>query len=143
LRAIAIAVLAAALGVSCCFLYASRATHIVLYSHGTPEVPQGRMFTIFNPFRNRTSEHTAEKLIQDLRTSACDSIVRELDRGQEYDPRVCSVMLGTNRQRLVWRRDEESAKVLVYAIPEKQARIWIGFRRDEDRFGVSSVSVVR
>jgi hypothetical protein len=51
-------------------LYASRTSDVVLYVHGTPEVPQGRMFSVFNPFRDRTSEHTAERLIGDLRTDS-------------------------------------------------------------------------
>jgi hypothetical protein len=33
--------------------------------------------------------------------------------------------------------------MLVYDIPEKQARLWITFRRDEGGSEVSSVSVVR
>lgn len=134
---------ATVIGAGFILLYASRTTHVVLFSHGTPEVPQGRMFTLFNPFRDRTFERTAERLINDLRTDKCDSIVRELDRGQDYDPRICSVLLKTTGQELVWRQDGESAKVLVYAIREKQARVWIAFRRDEAGFMVSSVSVVR
>jgi hypothetical protein len=113
-----------------------------LFAHGTPEVPQGRTFSVFNPFRDRTSEHTAERLIHDLRTDKCDQIVRELDR-DDYDPRVCPVMSGTTQSSLVWRQDGESARVLVYAIPERRARLWIAFRRDDAGLTVSSVSVVR
>lgn len=133
---------ACALMIGSCLLYATRSKNVVLFSHGTPEVPQGRMFSVFNPFRDRTSEHTAERLIDDLRTDKCDGIVRELDR-DDYDLRVCSVMSKTTQYSLVWRQDGESARVLVYAIPEKRARLWIAFRRDEVGLTVSSVSVVR
>jgi hypothetical protein len=133
---------ASALMIGGCLLYATRSKNVVLFAHGTPEVPQGRMFSVFNPFRDRTSEHTAERLIVDLRTDKCDQIVRELDR-DDYDPRVCSVMSETTQSSLVWRQDVESARVLVYAIPERRARLWIAFRRDEVGLTVSSVSVVR
>jgi hypothetical protein len=123
--------------------YGSRLTHIVLYSHGTPEVPQGRMFTIFNPFRDRTSEHTAERLIRDLKSDQCEHVVRGLDIAGEYDPRICTVMRHASGYSLVWRADEESAKELVYNVPDQRARLWIGFRRDESGFGVSSVTVIR
>lgn len=107
-------------------LYIERTNKVVLFSHGTPEVPQGRIFSIFNPFRDRTSEHTAEKLMDDLRTDKCEQIVREVNREENYDPRVCAVMGKTSGHSLLWRHDENSAKVLVYAVPEKQARLWIG-----------------
>lgn len=123
-------------------LYSLRTSRVVLFSHGTPEVPQGRMFTIFNPLRNRDSEHTAERLIDDLRTGRCEKVVREID-GSQNDSRVCDVMNRTEGCPLIWRQDGESARVLVYAIPENRARLWITFRRDEVGFVVSSVSVVR
>jgi hypothetical protein len=124
-------------------LYSSRTNRVVLFSHGTPEVPQGRMFTIFNPFRNRDSEHTAERLIDDLKTGRCDQVVRDIDGSRNHDFRVCDVMNRTKEYALIWRQDGESARVLVYAVPEKRARLWITFRRDEVGFVVSSVSVVR
>jgi hypothetical protein len=125
-------------------LYASRTTEVVLFSHGTPEVPSGRMFVVFNPFRDRTSEHTAERLIDDLRGDKCEQIVRGLEGSDNnYDPRVCSVMRETAAHSLVWRQDGESARVLVYAVPEKSARLWVTLRRDEAGFMVSRVSVVR
>ena len=101
------------------------------------------MFTIFNPFRNRDSEHTAERLIDDLRTGRCPQVVRSIDRNENYDPRVCDVMSQTQGHALVWRQDGESSRVLVYAVPEKNARLWIAFRRDEVGFVISSVSIVR
>ena len=87
------------------------------------------MWVIFNPFRDRTSEHAAERLIDDLRTDQCERIVREFDVAEKYDPRVCAVMNKTKAHSLVWRQDGESSKVLVYAITEKSARLWISFRR--------------
>jgi hypothetical protein len=127
--------------VGCFLIYAHGIRSVVLFSHGTLEVPQGRMYTIFNPFRDRAPERVAERLIDDLRTERCANIVRELD-GKDADPRVCPVMSGTSGYSLIWRKDGESARVLVYAIPEKQARLWIGFRRDEAGFVASSVTVV-
>ena len=123
--------------------YCSRANCVVLFSHGTPEVPQGRMFTIFNPLRNRDSEHTAERVIDDLRTGRCEQVVRDIDGSQNYDPRVCDVMSRTEGHALIWRQDGESSRVLVYAVPEKHARLWIGFRRDEIGFVVSSLTVIQ
>ena len=136
-------VVASALAVGGFLLYASKTPRVVLFAHGTPEVPQGRMWVIFNPFRDRTSEHTAERLIDDLRTDQCERFVRELGRGDNYDPRVCAVMSKTKGYFLVWRQDGDSSRVLVYAIPEKSAKLWISFRRDEAGSVISSVSVVR
>jgi hypothetical protein len=124
-------------------LYASRTKNVVLFSHGTPEVPRGQMLTVFNPFRDRASERTAERLIDDLRSDKYEQIVRGLDRNGNYDPGVCSVMNKTAGHSLVWRQDGESTKVLVYAVPEKSARLWVSMRRDEVGFIVSTISVVR
>lgn len=136
-------IIAAALAIGGFLLYASKTPRVVLFAHGTPEVPQGRMWVIFNPFRDRTSEHTAAPLIDALTTDECERIVRGLDVGDNYEPRVCAVMSKTKGHFLVWRQDGESSKVLVYAIPEESARLWISFRRDEVGFTISSVSVVR
>jgi len=135
-------IIAGFLAVGSLLLYASK-TRVVLFAHGTPEVPQGRMWVIFNPFRDRTSEHTAQRLMDDLRTEKCERIVREFEVGDIDAPRVCAVMSQTKGHSLVWRQDEESSKFLVYAIPEKSARLWISFRRDEVGFTISSVSLVR
>lgn len=143
---VAVGVLIAAVllaSVACVRWYNSRSTRIVLYTHGTPEVPQGRMFTFFNPFRDRTSERTAERLIRDLTTDRCEQIVHRLNVGSGYDPRVGTVMRGASDYSLVWRADGESAKELVYTVPRQRARLWIGFSRDESGFGVSSVTVIR
>jgi hypothetical protein len=118
----------------------TRAKELVLFYYGAAaEVPQGRVIVVFNPFRNRDSENTAERLIHDLRTGDCQRVVQSLNEGMEYDARVCLVMHDTVRHSLVWREDG----MLVYDIPEKQARLWITFRRDEGGSEVSSVSVVR
>ncbi len=112
-------IIAGVLAVGGFLLYASKTPRLVLFAHGTPEVPQGRMWVIFNPFRDRTSEHAAERLIDDLRTDQCERIVREFDVAEKYDPRVCAVMNKTKAHSLVWRQDGESSKVLVYAITRK------------------------
>ena len=144
MRAILIAIVAGTLAaIGCSRLYAHRATDVVIFSHGTPEVPQGRMFTIFNPFRDRTSEHTAERLIADLRSSRCADVVRSIEGSENDDPRVCEVMSHTEEYALVWRRDGESSRVLVYAVPQERARLWISFRREEPGFVVSSVTAIR
>jgi hypothetical protein len=94
-------------------------------------------------FRHRESENTAERLIHDLRTDDCSQIVGRLNSEIHFDPRVCSVMKGTTRDFLVWRKDTQQTRVFVYAIPEKQARLWVVFHLDEVGFVVSSVTVVR
>jgi hypothetical protein len=80
--------------------------------------------------------------MDDVRTDNCPQIVRELD-GSAKDPRVCPVMSRTIGHSLLWRRDGDSTRVLVYAVPEKQARLWVVFRRNEVGFLVSSVPIVR
>ena len=142
--AAAIAVAVGLLGAFVCFRwYDSRSTRIVLYSHGTLEVPSNRLFSIFNPFRDRTSEHTAERLIRDLQTDRCDQIVRKIDVVRGYDPRVCTVIGHASDYSLVWREDGQSAKELVYYIPQQRATMWIGFKREEGGYQIYSVSVVR
>jgi hypothetical protein len=127
------------------FLFnASRSKDVVLFYHGAAaEVPQGRVVVVFNPFRNRDSENTAELLIHDLETGDCQRVVQALSSGTDYDPRVCLVMGSSGKHSLVWHEDGEQSRVIVYDIPEKQARLWITFRRHESGFEVSSVSVAR
>jgi len=105
------------------------------------EVPRGRVIVVFNPFRNRDSENTTERLIRDLKTGGCQRVVQSLSGGKDYHPRVCLVMGKTGSHNLIWREDGEQSRVLVYDIPEEQARLWITFRRHESGFEVSSVSV--
>jgi len=114
---------------------------VVLFYHGAAaEVPRGRVIVVFNPFRNRDSENTTERLIRDLNWGLPASCANR--GGKDYDPRVCLVMGKTGRHNLIWREDGEQSRVLVYDIPEEQATLWITFRRYESGFEVSSVSVV-
>jgi len=137
-------VLATALAIGAFLFYAHHSKEAVLFYYGAaPEVPQGRVIVIFNPFRNRDSENTAERFIRDLRTGDCQRIVQSMNRGTDYDPRVCLVMHDTAKHSLVWREDREQDCMLVYRIPEKQANLWITLRRDESRLEVPWVSVVR
>jgi hypothetical protein len=70
--------------------YAYNSKRVVLFYRGAAaEVPQGRVVVVvFNPFRNRESEKTAERLIRDLRSGGCPRIVQSLEQGTDYDPRV-------------------------------------------------------
>jgi hypothetical protein len=123
------------------FVYASRRPEAMLYYYGgAVEVPNGRAIAIMNPFRDKASEETAERLIRDLKNGNCQTIVKEFS---DDGPRICSVLQTTHRARLVWRQDGELNRMLVYDLPEKRARIWIGFAREEGGWQVRSVSVVR
>lgn len=121
-------------------VYASRRHEVVLFYYGAAaEVPGGTAFAVMNPFRDQTSEHTARRLIADLRTSNCQTILKQF--GRQTD--ICTVLQSGRRATLVWRRDDESRRMLVYDIPEKQARLSISFSREEAGFVISSVSMVR
>jgi hypothetical protein len=90
------------------------------------------------------SERITERLIRDLRSKDCEQILRAVSGSEQTDPRVCDVLHDTSKESLVWRRDgEHSCRVLVYAIPEKQARLWLVFQERESGFEVASLSVVR
>jgi len=122
------------------FLYASRRPEPVLFYYGGGvEVPDGTAVAMMNLFRDKTSEKTAQRLIADLRTSNCAAIVRELGN----DGSICSALEGTHRERLVWREDRQDGRMLVYELPERRARLWIGFVRGEQGFTVCSLSVIR
>jgi len=123
------------------FIYASRRTEAMLFYYGAAvEVPNGRAIAVMNPFRDTASEDTAGRLIRDLRTGNCETIVKQFS----YDGfRICSVLQTTHGARLVWRQDSILNRMLVYDIPEKHARIWIGFAREEGGWQVRSISVVR
>ena len=122
------------------FLYASRRPEPVLFYYGGGvEVPGGTALAIMNPFRDTVSERTAERLIADLRTGNCAAVIEELGN----DPRICPTLEGTHRERLVWREDRGTGRMLVYELPEKRARLWIGFAREEGGFAVRSLSVIR
>jgi hypothetical protein len=122
-------------------IYASRRPEAMLFYYGgAVEVPNGRAIAVMNPFRDTASEDTAGRLIRDLKSRNCESIVKEFsDDGR----RICSVLQTTHRARLVWRQDSVLIRTLVYDIPEKHARLWIGFAREEGGWQVRSVSVVR
>lgn len=120
-------------------LYAWQSKDVVLLYHGrAPEVPQGRVVVIFNPFRERGSERIAERLIRDLRSKDCEQIVRALPGSEQSDLRVCDVLHDTSKESLVWRRDEPHSQMLVYAIPEKRAKLWLVFQQRESGFEVAS-----
>jgi hypothetical protein len=126
--------------VSALLLYASRQHEPVLYYYGgAPEVPNGTAIAIMNPFRDKRSEATAERLIADLRTNNCETIAKQFS----VDARLCAVLENTHRARLVWRQDQPNSRVLVYQLPEKHARVWISPSREEPGFVVRSISVVR
>ena len=121
--------------------YAKRSKKIVLYYYGgAPEVPGGRAIVILNPFRDRLSEETAGRLINDLRTTKCAEILQ----GFNSDPqRICPAMSANRYARLIWRADGESARVLVYDLPESKSRLWITFAMDESGWEVRKVSLIR
>jgi len=113
----------------------------MLYHYGAaPEVPQGRSFTVMNPFRNRRPEEVAEELMSDLRTSRCEQTLRDL---HSEDSPICSIMSANKSARLIWREDGSSNRVLVYHLPESESNLWIISRRDEVGFIVGSVSLIR
>lgn len=123
-------------------LYASRNKRVMVSYHGAaPEVPQGRVFVIFNPFRDRDSENIAQQLIQNLRTEKCEQVLHEFDATEA--PRVCAVMRSTHKTSLIWRQDGARARLLVYDIPEKQAHLWITSHQDEVGMVITSVSVIQ
>ncbi len=138
-RFLSIAVVILVAIISAFLLYASRQPKPMLYYYGgAPEVPDGTAIAIMNPFRDKRSEKTAERLIADLRTSNCQTIARQFGG----DARICAVLEDTHHARLVWRQDQPNGRMLVYDVPEKHARVWIGLSREEPGFGVRSVSVV-
>lgn len=123
------------------FVYASRRPEAMLFYYGgAVEVPGGTAVAVMNPFRDEASEDTAERLIRDLRTDNCQTIVKQFS---DDSPRICSVLQTTHRARLVWRQDGNLNRTLVYDLPEKRARLWIGFAREEGGWQVRSLSVVR
>jgi len=139
-RLLSIALLAIIVLMAAFLLYASRRHEAVLFYYGgAVESPDETALAIMNPFRDKASEKTAERLIADLRTSNCQTIVKEFSD----DPRICPVLQTSHHARLVWREDGDSSRMLVYDIPEKRARLWISFSREEGGLGVRSISVVR
>jgi hypothetical protein len=121
-------------------LYASKRREAMLFYYGgAVEAPNENDFAVMNPFRDRASEKTAERLIADLRTSRCQTIVKEFSD----DPHICPILQTSRRSVLVWRRDGESQRILVYDIRDKQARLRISFSLDEGGFGVRSLSLIR
>jgi hypothetical protein len=113
---------------------------MLFYYGGAVEVPDGRAIAVMNPFRDRASEETAERLIRDLRTGNCQPIVKQFSDDGAH---LCSVLQTTRRATIVWRQDGNLNRTLVYDLPEKRARLWIGFAREEGGWQVRSLSVVR
>jgi hypothetical protein len=135
-------------GITALVLGIALATFLVLaYNSGKPvlfylgsgiEVPDGTAISIMNPFRDRTSELTAQNLIKDLRSSGCKKIVRDL----HSDPNAICPTLQENRNvTLVWREDSFNSRLLVYRLQRQNARIWIKFDRYETGFAISSLAL--
>ncbi len=121
-------------------LYASTRHEAMLFYYGAAvEVPDGTALAIMNPFRDKASEQTAARLIRDLKTSRCQTIVRDFNG----DPGICPIMQNTHRVSLVWRKDGDFSRVLVYDLVGRRNRLWITFSREESGFGVSAISVIR
>ena len=121
-------------------LFAARYSRLMLFQHGTPEVPGGHAFAIMNPFRNRRPEEVAEELISDLRTNRCEQILRDL---HSDNPHFCPILREDASASLICREDRESKRVLVYDLPRSKSRLWITSTRSEGGFGVSGVSLIR
>jgi hypothetical protein len=121
-------------------LFAARTPRLMLFQHGTPEVPGGHAFAIMNPFRNRRPEEVAEQLISDLRTDHCQQILRDL---HSDDGRICPILREDSSASLIWRQDGESVRVLVYDLPRTKSRLWITSSRDEPGFIVREISLIR
>ena len=127
--------------VGAALIWAARSHRIMLYQHGTPEVPSGRAFAIMNPFRNRRPEEVAEELMADLRTNRCEQILLDL---RADDSRICPTMRENRRARLIWREDETRYRTLVYHLPESESNLWITSHRDPQvGFVIDGVSIVR
>ena len=88
------------------FLYSHRIDRPILYYYGAaPEAPQGSAFAILNPFRDRSDEANAERLIRDLRTNNCEQIVRVR---LEADPEIiCPVMRKNTVASMIWVEDQD------------------------------------
>jgi protein-S-isoprenylcysteine O-methyltransferase Ste14 len=118
---------------------AARKDQPMLFQHGTPEVPGARAFAIMNPFRNQDSEHMAERLIGDLRTTECERVLHSLSS----DERICPIMRDNGEAHLMWRQDSDSAQMLVYDLPDVEARLWVSFSRRGNAWEMHGLSIVR
>ena len=118
---------------------AARKDQPMLFQYGTPELNEGRAFAIMNPFRNQDSEHTAERLIRDLRTFECARIVHSLSSEEQ----ICPAMSNNQDAYLMWRKDSDSARMLVYDLPDVKSRLWVSFARHESGFEVDGLSIIR
>ena len=117
----------------------------VLYRHGTPEVPGNSAFVIMNPFRDRTSERTADHLIRDIENGNCEEILAS--NRIAHAASSCEVLKHSRGYKLVDARNRENVggftRILVYQLPEANARLWIYFDRDEVGHDIGSISVIR
>ncbi len=118
---------------------AARKDQPMLFQHGTPEVPGPRAFVIMNPFRSQDSEHAAERLIRDIRTTGCERVVHNLSS----DERICPVLRDNRKAHLMWRQDSDSAQLLVYDLPDVEARLWVSLSRRKNTWEVDGLSIVR
>lgn len=129
-------------------MYEHRDDRCVLYYYGaSPEVPQGRAIAILNPFRDRSDEAIAEKLIRDLRTNRCAEIVRK--DLNETPERLCPAVQNTTRAKLIWLDAQRYAgnwkqpRQLYYDLPENHARLVINFHTDEVGWAVSGALIIQ
>ena len=73
-------------------------------------------FTIFNPFRDRSPERTAEAFLEQMRSGTCTEAVTGLNNTPEYNEELCG--RESNYPLVAWRLENRSgdaaAKVRMY-----------------------------
>ena len=126
-------------------LYASR-SNPVLYRYLLQGDPVGEPeFAIFNPFRDRSPERTAEAFLEHLRAGNCAEVITGLNNTPDYNQEICG--RESNYPLVAWRlenRTGDAARVRMYYEvqrktyrPAFQGQLWVTVERRGGNWQVS------
>lgn len=119
------------------YLYVSRSNPVVYRYMLRGDPVNEPEFTIFNPFRDRSPERTAEAFLEQMRSGKCTDAVAVLSHAADYNEEMCE---RESRLPLVaWRlenRSGDAAKVRMYYEvhrktypPAYRGQLWITVER--------------
>ncbi|HEY0377476.1 MAG TPA: hypothetical protein VGC87_11030 [Pyrinomonadaceae bacterium] len=125
------------------YLFFSRSRPVV-WSIGEGGDPTGvPYFTIFNPFRDRGPERSADQFLDHLRGEQCEQVMASLSHSTEYQKDTCQRESDypLDSWRLAYRKDDAQQSKLYYKVWREnydglQSPVWITAERVGDQWQV-------
>ncbi len=125
------------------YLYYQR-SRSVLYRYVEAGNPvQEPAFAIFNPFRDRSPEHSAEAFLEVIKAGQCERAMSALPNMPEYRQDICEREKGSPLMswRLKNRTDEPQKVRMYYRVNRKtddgyQGQLWVTLEKQSEEWQV-------